>query len=148
MMNKKELNTLIERYMDGETTLDEERKLESYFMKHDNVDGDMASIRQLVLGLGALHEPLTQKNISSGVRKRTQLHVLMRRAAGIAACALLIAGLALTLYRSQNYCEAVVYGHTVTDQETVMPEVSGTIRQIDAQTPVDNQLRDVLLSTE
>ena len=148
MMNKQELNTLIGRYMDGETTLDEERKLESYFMKHDNVDGDMASIRQLVLGLGALHEPLTQKNISSGVRKRTQLHVLMRRAAGIAACALLIVGLALTLYRSQNYCEAVVYGHTVTDQETVMHEVSGTIRQIDAQTPVDNQLRDVLLSTE
>lgn len=72
----------------------------------------------------------------------------MRRAVGIAACALLIVGLALTLYRSQNYCEAVVYGHTVTDQETVMHEVSGTIRQIDAQTPVDNQLRDVLLSTE
>ena len=54
MMNEKELNALIARYMEGETTCEEERRLEAYFQAHADVDEPLRPIRQLVLGLGAL----------------------------------------------------------------------------------------------
>lgn len=60
MMNEKELNALIARYMEGETTCEEERRLEAYFQAHADVDEPLRPIRQLVLGLGALAEPLAQ----------------------------------------------------------------------------------------
>ena len=119
MMNEKELNALIARYMEGETTCEEERRLEAYFQAHADVDEPLRPIRQLVLGLGAL-----------------------------AASLLLIAGLALTLYRSQNYCEAIVYGEPVNDRELIMREVSGTMSQINKQSTVEHQLRDVLMTAE
>ena len=56
MMNEKELNALIARYMEGETTCEEERRLEAYFQAHADVDEPLRPIRQLVLGLGALAE--------------------------------------------------------------------------------------------
>ena len=37
MINKKELNTLLNRYMEGETTLKEEQQLVAYFKSHPNV---------------------------------------------------------------------------------------------------------------
>lgn len=54
MMNEKELNALIARYMEGETTCEEELRLEAYFQAHADVDEPLRPIRQLVLGLGAL----------------------------------------------------------------------------------------------
>lgn len=61
MMNEKELNALIARYMEGETTCEEERRLEAYFQAHADVDEPLRPIRQLVLGLGALAEPLRKR---------------------------------------------------------------------------------------
>lgn len=54
----------------------------------------------------------------------------------------------LTLYRSQNYCEAIVYGEPVNDRELIMREVSGTMSQINKQSTVEHQLRDVLMTSE
>ena len=122
MMNEKELNALIARYMEGETTCEEERRLEAYFQAHADVDEPLRPIRQL--------------------------HIYVRRIAGVAASLLLIAGLALTLYRSQNYCEAIVYGEPVNDRELIMREVSGTMSQINKQSTVEHQLRDVLMTAE
>lgn len=144
MMNEKELNALIARYMEGETTCEEERRLEAYFQAHADVDEPLRPIRQLVLGLGALAEPLAQTDQP----KRSRLHIYVRRIAGVAASLLLIAGLALTLYRSQNYCEAIVYGEPVNDRELIMREVSGTMSQINKQSTVEHQLRDVLMTAE
>lgn len=149
MMNEKELNALIARYMQGETTCEEERRLEAYFQAHADVDEPLRPIRQLVLGLGALAEPLAQTDLP---RQRNpsaaDLHIYVRRIAGVAASLLLIAGLALTLYRSQNYCEAIVYGEPVNDRELIMREVSGTMSQINKQSTVEHQLRDVLMTAE
>ena len=138
MMNEKELNALIARYMEGETTCEEERRLEAYFQAHADVDEPLRPIRQLVLGLGALAEPLAQTDPPAAKPKRSRLHIYVRR----------IAGLALTLYRSQNYCEAIVYGEPVNDRELIMREVSGTMSQINKQSTVEHQLRDVLMTAE
>lgn len=148
MMNEKELNALIARYMEGETTCEEERRLEAYFQAHADVDEPLRPIRQLVLGLGALAEPLAQTDPLAAKPKRSRLHIYVRRIAGVAASLLLIAGLALTLYRSQNYCEAIVYGEPVNDRELIMREVSGTMSQINKQSTVEHQLRDVLMTAE
>lgn len=148
MMNEKELNALIARYMQGETTCEEERRLEAYFQAHADVDEPLRPIRQLVLGLGALAEPLAQTDPPAAKPERSRLHIYVRRIAGVAASLLLIAGLALTLYRSQNYCEAIVYGEPVNDRELIMREVSGTMSQINKQSTVEHQLRDVLMTSE
>ena len=148
MMNEKELNALIVRYMEGETTCEEERRLEAYFQAHADVDEPLRPIRQLVLGLGALAEPLAQTDSPAAKPQRSRLHIYVRRIAGVAASLLLIAGLALTLYRSQNYCEAIVYGEHVNDRELIMHEVSGTMSQINKQSTVEHQLRDVLMTAE
>ena len=138
MMNEKELNALIARYMEGETTCEEERRLEAYFQAHADVDEPLRPIRQLVLGLGALAEhQLAQTDPPAAKPKRSRLHIYV-----------LIAGLALTLYRSQNYCEAIVYGEPVNDRELIMREVSGTMSQINKQSTVEHQLRDVLMTAE
>lgn len=105
-------------------------------------------IRQLVLGLGALAEPLAQTDPPAAKPKRSRLHIYVRRISGVAASLLLIAGLALTLYRSQNYCEAIVYGEPVNDRELIMREVSGTMSQINKQSTVEHQLCDVLMTAE
>ena len=138
MMNEKELNALIARYMEGETTCEEERRLEAYFQAHADVDEPLRPIRQLVLGLGALAEPLAQTDPPAAKPKRSRLHIYVRRIAGVAA----------TLYRSQNYCEAIVYGEPVNDRELIMREVSGTMSQINKQSTVEHQLRDVLMTAE
>ena len=138
MMNEKELNALIARYMEGETTCEEERRLEAYFPAHAAVDDPLRPIRQLVHGL----DPPASKP------ERSLQHIYVRRIAGVAAILLLIAGLALTRYRSQNYCEAIVYGEPVNDRELIMREVSGTMSQINKQSTVEHQLRDVLMTAE
>lgn len=148
MMNEKELNALIARYMEGETTCEEELRLEAYFQVHADVDEPLRPIRQLVLGLGALAEPLAQTDPPAAKPKRSRLRIYVRRIAGVAASLLLIAGLTLTLYRSQNYCEAIVYGEPVNDRELIMREVSGTMSQINKQSTVEHQLRDVLMTAE
>lgn len=148
MMNEKELNALVARYMEGETTREEERRLETYFQDHADVAEALRPIRQLVLGLGALSEPLAQTIIPTETQKRSWLHIYARRIVGVAASLLLIAGLALTLYRSQNYCELIVYGEPVNDRELTMREVNNTMGQINQQSTVEHQLRDVLMTTE
>ena len=112
------------------------------------VDEPLRPIRQLVLGLGALAEPLAQTDPPAAKPKRSRLRIYVRRIAGVAASLLLIAGLTLTLYRSQNYCEAIVYGEPVNDRELIMREVSGTMSQINKQSTVEHQLRDVLMTAE
>ena len=65
MINKKELNTLLNRYMEGETTLKEEQQLVAYFKSHPNVSVSLQPIRQLILGLEAIRKPLQQEEIQS-----------------------------------------------------------------------------------
>ena len=52
MMNEKELNALIARYMEGETTCEEERRLEAYFQAHADVD---EPLREMVRPLVDMH---------------------------------------------------------------------------------------------
>ena len=41
-----------------------------------------------------------------------------------------------------------VYGEPVNDRELIMREVSGTMSQINKQSTVEHQLRDVLMTAE
>lgn len=148
MMNDNEIRAIVARYLDGDTTLEEEKLLADYFRQHKTVAPELQSVRAMVIGLDALCVQESKTDANTQPTHRPKLRVYLRRVAGIAASLLLIVGLALTLYRSQNYCEATVYGRPVDNPEFVMEEVSGTMAQIDHQAPVENQLRDVLMTTE
>lgn len=148
MINKKELNTLLNRYMEGETTLKEEQQLVTYFKSHPNVSVSLQPIRQLILGLEAIRKPLQQEEISTKQQKHNRKGFIIRRIVSVAASLLLITLLTISFYHSQNYCKAIVYGHPVNDREQIMREVNGTIGEINDQTTIEHQLHDVLLSTE
>ena len=147
MMNEKELNALIARYMEGETTCEEERRLEAY--PGSRRRGRTAAPHPPTgARTGSTGRALGANGFPAAKPQRSRLHIYVRRIAGVAASLLLIAGLALTLYRSQNYCEAIVYGEPVNDRELIMREVSGTMSQINKQSTVEHQLRDVLMTAE
>ena len=79
MINKKELNTLLNRYMEGETTLKEEQQLVAYFKSHPNVSVSLQPIRQLILGLEAIRKPLQQEEIPTKQQKHNRKGFIIRR---------------------------------------------------------------------
>ena len=135
------------RYM-GDASLSEDIAQDVLLRLWQLLDELRTPMDGLALGLGALAEPLAQTDPPAAKPERSRLHIYVRRIAGVAASLLLIAGLAPTLYRSQNYCEAIVYGEPVNDRELIMREVSGTMSQINKQSTVEHQLRDVLMTAE
>ena len=145
-MNKdEEIRILVARFMDGDTTLDEECKLYCYF-SGDEVSDDLLPMREYFRSIAVMCTP-----------KRTQykgkpvlLGLLSRPLfIGIAASiALLVAvGGGSMLWRSepQDYCEAYIYNRHVTSPGTVMKEVDVTLQAIrqDGESNVEGQLHDI-----
>lgn len=143
-MNKdEEIRMLAARFMAGETSLDEERRLYRYFSGNE-VAADLLPMREFFCSLSAmmaLEKPETE-------RKRQPVRLLSRQTfIGIAASValLLTVGSLLWSPERQDYCEAYIYNRHVTDPATVMKEVDGTLQSIHGNdgANVEDQLRDI-----
>lgn len=155
MIDKQYIEELVEKFMDGGTSLDEERMLYRYFSS-DNIDESLLLWKDYFAAMGALQvpanetlkpnevdvEPLKAKNVSLSRHVR-----LLRRFVAAAAIVIVLVVAAIGIDRSQNYCEAFVYGKKVTNKTAVMKEMNSTLKEIDAtdQPTVDDQLKDVLM---
>lgn len=145
-MNKdEEIRILVARFMDGDTTLDEESKLYCYF-SGDEVSDDLLPMREYFCSIAVMctpkHSQYKGKPVLLGLLSRPLF-------IGIAASlALLVAvGVGNMLWRSepQDYCEAYIYNRYVTSPGTVMKEVDGTLQAIrqDGESNVEGQLHDI-----
>ena len=143
-MNKdEEIRILVARFMDGETTLDEECKLYCYF-SGDEVSDDLLPIREYFRSIAVMRTPKQHQH-----KVRPVLHSLLSRPLfiGIAASVALLLAVGSLLWspERQDYCEAYIYNRHVTDPATVMKEVDGTLQSIHGNdgANVENQLRDI-----
>lgn len=151
MNDNKDIHRLVDKFMQGETSLTEEQKLYRYFSGNDIAE-DLRPLCPLFTGLAALpsiyneEEPATIQ--SRG--KQTRIVRLALRWASTAAVLLLLFLGGTAVYRSQNYSEVIVYGHKTDDPTLLHHEMASTMQELDMrpQNSVKAQLNDVLLGQD
>lgn len=140
-MNEKEIDSLLERFFNGETTLDEERLLYRHFASGE-VSQAHLPLRQMFLDM-----PTLQGIIPKPLNATTIHHKRPRRRLAIAAAILSTAGFLAATYLAQasnNECEMLVYGKKVTAKEIVMSEVRSTIgNACENANDVNDQLKEI-----
>ncbi len=134
---------MVDKFFQGETSLDEEKQLYAYF--NGPVEPDLEELRPLFRGFQDMEFP----------RKRKEVR-LWQWAAGIAAMVILALGLGLWLRPtppapngtdSEMVCEAYVYGRHVTNPAEVMNHMQASLGNLcDASVPdIDQQLESIFL---
>lgn len=146
MNNELKTRTLLDRFFDGLTTLDEEQQLYDYFgQPQDSLPADLRPLRQMFVDLAALAvgtEPLPAAEKPRPAR---------RRWVAAAAIAVLVAGGALLFFResvpaapADEELVAYVYGLRVTDPDQVLSEMHRTMTAMtvpDGTDEVEEQLK-------
>ena len=87
-MKEQNIHKLIERFLDGETTLEEERKLYAFFQE-ENVPEELKQYQEMFRGYAA---------IAPKESKRVVMRSLWWRVVSVAACFMLVSLIGYTLY--------------------------------------------------
>ena len=95
------MKDLVKRFMEGETTLEEERKLYAYF-SGDNVAEELKPYRDMFLGLAAVDNIDKEENAS-----RPQVWLVALRVVA-AVAAMLVIGLFVSLEREPEYHSSIL----------------------------------------
>ena len=127
MNNDEIIRQLADRFMAGDTSLDEEQQLYRYFTGEE-VAEDLLPLRGLFCSFAAMKPD--EEVVAECKPKAAHLHAV---------------GSLFWSPERQDYCEAYVYNQHVTDPEKVMQEVYGTMQTIHQNdgANVDHQLHDI-----
>ncbi len=145
----RDIHRLVEKFMDGATTLSEEHELYAYF--HGNaVADDLQQMQELFLGLESLDGLGKQQKAEERpkpVARRLRLRPWLTAVAAT-LLTLIVVSAALYVNHQQNYCEAIVYGQKVTDKTAIRAEMAQTMKAvgIEGDNGIDDQLHDVLMT--
>ncbi len=140
MNDEPRIRQLIDRFFEGETSLQEEQLLYDYF--NGSVAPDLEELRPLFQGLDAMRG----MDIPERKPQRIILPQWLRWVTSTAAAVVIAAGIGIWHNRvQQNLCEAYIHGQRTTDPERVMAEVRGNLRDIytESGNDVDAQLRSI-----
>ena len=123
-MKQQEIQTLIDRYLDGETTNDEERRLRQYFAETQLVPPEWRPYKALFAWEQREARQVCCDVIATHPHRR---HRRLAIAASLAALLLVGAGVATTLLRQPQQPEAtrnyaVIDGHVTTDAARIAQE--------------------------
>jgi hypothetical protein len=144
-----DITKLVDRFMNGETTLREEQLLYDYF-RGENVDESLLPMRDMFMGLADMQissadgvlNPEVQLPEYSTAKHQHFIHQYLSMGIAAAVACLLISSAVIYSYHQQNYCEVYIYGKKVTDKSVVMEEVDHTMNSMVKSTPdVDNELK-------
>lgn len=138
MSNILRIRTLTDRFLEGETTLEEERELYAFY-RSEEVPDDLLSLRPLFVGLEEIQ--LETPSITSKKKKGDWRKWVM-----IAASVLVffLFGGSFLWQQQQNECVAYVYGERVTDRDLIMQELERSIGTMtEGQNDIENQLNDM-----
>ncbi len=142
MDREQRLRTLAGQFIQGETSIDEERELLQLLLQ-DDTPADLLPLREMMVGLQtiALNEPkLSMQEVT--IAKKTT-HKSLYRWVAAAAAVILVAGSALVYYHSvQNEYVVIVYGKRYADREMALQEMRKNLTFV-ADTPTD-QVDDLL----
>ena len=143
MNTTEDIRTLINRFFEGETTLQEEQRLYAFF--RGPVPADLEELRPVFQGLDALQLPEEKQP------KRATISLRKAWAVGAAAAVVLAVGAGIWIKEIKTVAvsptptlyEAYVYNCHTTDSTEVMSHVSETLQALcdDPADDVDQQLR-------
>lgn len=149
-----EIRMLTKRFLDGETTLEEERRLYELYRSGDSLPPDLLPLREMMLDMDSLLlDKKDEKRISfNGEGNKNSLDKNKRwwadRILAIAASLLLLfsVGMVYYNYARQNECVAYVYGEKVTDDEIVLHEMQSAMASFttdDATIAMEQQMKEM-----
>lgn len=138
MSNILRIRTLTDRFLEGETTLEEERELYAFY-RSEEVPDDLLSLRPLFVGLEEIQ--LETPSITSKKKKGDWRKWVMIAASVLV---LFLFGGSFLWQQQQNECVAYVYGERVTDRDLIMQEMERSIGTMtEGQNDIENQLNDM-----
>ncbi len=138
MSNILRIRTLTDRFLEGETTLEEERELYAFY-RSEEVPDDLLSLRPLFVGLEEIQletPSITPKKKKGDWRKWVMI--------AASVLVLFLLGGSFLWQQQQNECVAYVYGERVTDRDVIMQELERSIGTMtEGQNDIENQLNDM-----
>lgn len=138
MSNILRIRTLTDRFLEGETTLEEERELYAFY-RSEEVPDDLLSLRPLFIGLEEIQletPSITPKKKKGDWRKWVMI--------AASVLVLFLLGGSFLWQQQQNECVAYVYGERVTDRDLIMQEMERSIGTMtEGQNDIENQLNDM-----
>ncbi len=136
------IRTLIDRFFNGETTLDEEQQLYDFFRNASQLPEDLMTLREMFLDLAAV-ELRSAPSVADKQGHRRWLHL-----SAAAAVVLLIVVAAATIFTHRAETEeeyvAYIYGERTTDRMVVLDEMQKTMSALaatDGSDIVEEQLK-------
>ena len=138
MNNVLRIRTLTDRFLEGETTLEEERELYAFY-RSGEVPDDLLSLRPLFVGLEEIQ--LETLSITSK-KKKGDWRTWVVIAASVLVLFLL--GGSFLWQQQQNECVAYAYGERITDRDMIMQELEYSLGTMtEGQTDIENQLNEM-----
>ena len=138
MSNVLRIRTLTDRFLEGETTLEEERELYAFY-RSGEVPDDLLSLRPLFVGLEEIQ--LETLSITSK-KKKGDWRTWVVIAASVLVLFLL--GGSFLWQQQQNECVAYAYGERITDRDMIMQELEYSLGTMtEGQTDIENQLNEM-----
>lgn len=138
MSNILRIRTLTDRFLEGETTLEEERELYAFY-RSGEVPDDLLSLRPLFVGLEEIQ--LETLSITSK-KKKGDWRTWVMIAASVLVLFLL--GGSFLWQQQQNECVAYAYGERITDRDMIMQELEYSLGTMtEGQTDIENQLNEM-----
>jgi hypothetical protein len=129
---------LTDRFLEGETTLEEERELYAFY-RSEEVPDDLLSLRPLFVGLEEIQletPSITPKKKKGDWRKWVMI--------AASVLVLFLLGGSFLWQQQQNECVAYVYCERVTDRDVIMQELERSIGTMtEGQNDIENQLNDM-----
>lgn len=99
-MELSRIKILINKYLDGITSLEEEQEIARYFVENDNIPEEYQSVKVMFEAFGKLKDvtPVTKPKAS----KRFTLNVNIKWLTGVAASILLVIGVSISILNNTN----------------------------------------------
>ena len=153
MEKELEIRMLTKRFFDGETTLEEERRLYELYRTGESLPADLMPLREMMRDMSNLLLDKKEENSlsSNGEREETHLYNINKRWSTILAIAaslllLFTVGTVWYNYQRQNECVAYIYGERVTDHDVVIHEMQSAMASLtvdDATSTMEQQMKEL-----
>lgn len=149
------IRTLTDRFLDGETTLEEEQELYDFFAatndkaernSQDDLPEDLRPIQEMFRDFAALQAVAptrSEEESHATIQRLTPRRSRWWIAAAAVAVLVIMGGAALYHFQHEDECVAYIYGQRVTDRDVVLGEMQKTMAVLttDGSDVVEEQLK-------
>ena len=149
-MENKEIKLLIDKFLDGETTLGEEQSLYAYF-RSEHILPEYLHYREMFLDFAAVQQ--LSEHIEETPKQLTRTNtVTLRRIIAIAASLLFLLGIYIFYGQYQDHQLARKYAGSYTIVNGVrndnLHEIKGKLKEVQRQAVIENAETEVLESID